>query len=207
VVISESAEAALLEEERRLIERAQGGDREAMRPIFERFAEPLYAGVILPRLGDAATAEDVLKDTFLTAIEKIGQFRWQGRTVYVWLRQIATNKVIDVHRRTARAGRLAHALAEELETTGVPVASADTALIHAEERRLNQVRIAQSMEALTARYREAIRLRLVEEKPREECAKAMNITVGNFDVLLFRAIRAFRKSFGELEGPGPGNGE
>ena len=197
-MISESAEAELLEEERRLVERAQGGDREAMRPIFERFAEPLYAGVILPRLGDAATAEDVLKDTFLTAIEKIGQFRWQGRTVYVWLRQIATNKVIDVHRRTARAGRLAHALAEELETTGVPAVSADTALIHAEERRLNQVRIACSMEALPARYREAIRLRLIEEQARDDCARAMNITVGNFDVLLFRAIRAFRKSFGQM---------
>src|SRR5689334_18305330 len=197
VVISESAEAELLEEERRLIERAQGGDREAMRPLFERFAEPLYSGVILPRLGDAATAEDVLKDTFLTAIEKIGQFRWQGRTVYVWLRQIATNKVIDVHRRTARAGRLAHALAEELETTTAPTVTADAQLISQEERRINQARIAEAMKALPARYQEAIRLRLIEEKPREECATTMKVTVGNFDVLLLRAIRSFRKNFGD----------
>ena len=199
-MISEQAEAQLLEEERRLIERAQAGDRDAIRPLFERFAEPLYSGVILPRLGDAATAEDVLKDTFLTAIEKIGQFRWQGRTVYVWLRQIATNKVIDVHRRTARAGRLAHALAEELETTTVPTTSADVALISAEESRINRGRIATAMEALSPRYREAIRLRLIEEQPREACAAAMKVSLGNFDVLLFRAVRAFRKSFGNPMG-------
>jgi RNA polymerase sigma-70 factor (ECF subfamily) len=46
----------------------------------------------------------------------------------------------------------------------------------------------------------AIELRLVQELSREECAKRMNVTIGTFDVLLFRAVRAFRKHFGEREG-------
>lgn len=186
-----------LEEERRLVERAQAGDRNALRPLFERYADPLYSGVILPRLGDSAAAEDVLKDTFVTAIEKIAQFSWQGRSVYVWLRQIAVNKVIDVHRRSSRAGRFLQALAEELPSETPPEASADEALIAEQERQRSRERIQTAMDALLPRYREVIVFRLVEELSREECAKRLGVTVGHFDVLLFRAIRAFRREFGE----------
>lgn len=190
------AEAARLEEERRLIERAQRGDRDALRPILERYAQPLYAG-ILPRVGDVATAEDVLRDTFLAAMEKIGSFQWQGHGLYGWLRQIAMNKVMDVHRRTRRAGRLALALAEELPRETSRDEAADSTLIAEEERRRSAVKIQAVLGVLLPRYREAIQLRLVEELPREECARRLGVTIGHFDVLLFRAIRAFRKRFGD----------
>jgi RNA polymerase sigma-70 factor (ECF subfamily) len=198
-VANETAERERLEEERRLVERAQAGDRNALRPLFERYADPLFSGVILPRLGDSAAAEDVLKDTFVTAIEKISQFSWQGRSVYVWLRQIAVNKVIDVHRRSSRAGRFLQALAEELPHETAPEQGADETLIAEEERRRSRARIHGAMESLLPRYREAIELRLVEELSREECAKRLGVTVGHFDVLLFRAIRAFRREFGDKE--------
>jgi len=50
---------------------------------------------------------------------------------------------------------------------------------------------------LKERYRIAIELRLIQELPREDCAKRLGVTIGTFDVLLFRAVRAFRKQFGE----------
>jgi RNA polymerase sigma-70 factor (ECF subfamily) len=53
------------------------------------------------------------------------------------------------------------------------------------------------MGQLQERYRQAIELRLVQELSREECAKRLGVTIGTFDVLLFRAVRAFRKHFGE----------
>lgn len=193
---SDAAEAARLEEERRLVERARAGDPDALRPIFERYAEPLYGTVILPRLGDVVAAEDVLRETMLTAIEKIHQFVWQGKGIYGWLRQIAMNKVMDTHRRAKRAGRLAQALAEELPVETEPEELAEARLIAEEERRRAARRVAATLEALPPRYREAISLRLVEEFSREECARRMNVTVGHFDVLLFRAVRAFRKHFG-----------
>jgi len=198
-VASDTAERERLEEERRLVERAQAGDRNALRPLFERYANTLYSGVILPRLGDTAAAEDVLKDTFVTAIEKIEQFTWQGRSVYVWLRQIAVNKVIDVHRRSSRAGRLLQALTEELPHETAPEEAADETLIAEEQRRRSRDRIGSAMDAILPRYREVIVLRLVEELPREECARRLGVTVGHLDVLLFRAIRAFRREFGEKE--------
>ena len=195
----EAATASELEEEQRLIERAQHGDLDAMRPILERYAQPLYATVILPRLGDAATAEDVLRDTMMTAVEKIQRFTWQGKSIYPWLRQIAINKVFDVHRHTKRTRKLADALSQELPgETGVDD-GADHALIADQERRSHRDRIDVTMTAIPERYRLAIQLRLVEELTREECAVRMQVAIGTFDVLLFRAVRAFRKKFGDRE--------
>lgn len=193
---SDAAAADKLERERRLVEEAKQGNLDAMRPIFEQYSGPLYSTVILPRLGDAATAEDVLRDTFVTAIEKIDSFRWTGRSIYAWLRQIAVNKSYDVHRRSKRALELANAVAAETPSSTPLERRADVELITAEEQRLNRARIDTTLQSINERYREAITLRLVEELPREECARRMDVTVGTFDVVLFRAVRAFRKTFG-----------
>jgi RNA polymerase sigma factor (sigma-70 family) len=196
---SEVATAFELEEEQRLVEEAQRGNLDAMRPLLDRYASPLYGTVILPRLGDRATAEDVLRDTLVTAVEKIQRFTWQGKSIYPWLRQIAINKVFDVHRGIQRSRRLADALARELPAETDAADAADAVLIADQDRRDNRARIDRTLAAMPERYRVAIELRLIEELSREDCARRLAITVGTFDVLLFRAVRAFRKRFGERE--------
>ena len=186
-----------LVEEQRLIEEAQQGNLDAMRPILERYAQPLYGTVILPRLGDAASAEEVLRDTLATAVEKIKRFTWQGKSIYPWLRQIAINKVFDVHRQSKRSRKLADAMAHEIAVETDPTSHADAQLMADQERRAHRDRIDDTMVLLQDRYRQAIELRLVQELSREECAKRLGVTIGTFDVLLFRAVRAFRKHFGE----------
>jgi RNA polymerase sigma-70 factor, ECF subfamily len=113
------------QEEQHLIAQAQAGDMTALRPLFSQYADPLY-GAILPRLPSAAAAEDVLRETFLVAIEKIGTFRWEGRGIYGWLRQIALNKVRDVHRRAQRTVRILGRYADE--TSAVTDEGAEDAL-------------------------------------------------------------------------------
>jgi RNA polymerase sigma factor (sigma-70 family) len=190
-------ERAELDEEQRLVEEAQRGNLDAMRPILERYAQPLYGTVILPRLGDAASAEEVLRDTLATAVEKIKRFTWQGKSIYPWLRQIAINKVYDVHRQSKRSRRLADAMVHEVAVETDPDTHADAQLMADQERRAHRSRIESTMGELQDRYRMAIELRLVQELSREECARRLNVTIGTFDVLLFRAVRAFRKHFGE----------
>jgi len=186
-----------LEQEQRLVEEAQQGNLDAMRPILERYAGPLYGTVILPRLGDAASAEEVLRDTLATAVEKIRRFTWQGKSIYPWLRQIAINKVYDVHRQSKRSRRLADAMVHEIDVETDPASHADAQLIADQERRAHRERIDETLQQLQDRYRTAIELRLVQELPREDCARRLGVTIGTFDVLLFRAVRAFRKHFGE----------
>ncbi len=195
-VASEAATAVELEEEQRLVEEARNGNLDAMRPLLERYAAPLYGTVILPRLGDAASAEEVLRDTLATAVEKIGRFTWQGKSIYPWLRQIAINKVYDIHRQSKRSRRLADAMVHEVAAETDPTTHADAQLIADEERRAHRERIDATLAQLADRYRSAIELRLVQELSREECARRLEVTVGTFDVLLFRAVRAFRKQFG-----------
>lgn len=201
---SEPATQFELEEEQRLVEEAQRGNLDAMRPILERYAQPLYGTVILPRLGDAASAEDVLRDTLATAVEKIKRFTWQGKSIYPWIRQIAINKVYDVHRQSKRSRRLADAMVHEVSAETDPETHADVQLMADQERRAHKARIDEAMGELQERYRTAIELRLVQELTREECAKRLGVSIGTFDVLLFRAVRAFRKHFGERTEPTPG---
>jgi RNA polymerase sigma factor (sigma-70 family) len=186
-----------LEQEQRQVEEAQQGNLDAMRPILERYAQPLYGTVILPRLGDTSSAEEVLRDTLATAVEKISRFTWQGKSIYPWLRQIAINKVYDVHRQSKRSRRLADAMVHEVAVESDPESHADAQLIADQERRAHRDRIDEAMDQLQDRYRTAIELRLIQELPREECARRLGITIGTFDVLLFRAVRAFRKQFGD----------
>jgi RNA polymerase sigma-70 factor (ECF subfamily) len=197
-VASEPATTELeLAEEQKLVEEAQHGNLDAMRPLLDRYATPLYSTVILPRLGDAVTAEEVLRDTLATAVEKIRRFTWQGKSIYPWLRQIAINKVFDVHRQAKRSRRLADAMAVEVEVESAPESHADALLIADQERQAHRARIAAALAQLGERYRVAIELRLIQELSREDCAQRLGVTIGTFDVLLFRAVRAFRKQFGE----------
>jgi RNA polymerase sigma-70 factor (ECF subfamily) len=187
----------LLSREKRAIERAQGGELSALEPILAQHAEALFA-CILGRVGERAQAEDLLKDTFLTALERIRSFTWQDRSIYHWLRQIALNKTLDHHRAVGRRKRLCQSLRSELGVSVEPVGHSPQAALSAEEeRRIAEQRIGATLAGLHPRYAEVIRLRLCDERPRVECAAALGVSVETFDVLLFRAVRAFRKAYGE----------
>ena len=186
-----------LDRQKELIERAQSGETEALWDLFAQYADVLYGRVILPRLGDPDGARDVLKETFLQAIRKIDTFRWKGVSIYGWLRRIAVHKVMDRHRKNGRFNRLVERLTAETETVGPTCRLADEQLIAAEERRLNQKRVHEALDKINPRYGKALRLRLLEERSREECAELMEVSMGTFDVLFFRSVKAFKKVFGD----------
>ena len=121
-----------------LVARAQSGDQAALRSLLMQHSDALYSRIILPRVGNAPVAEDILKATMLTAIEKLDSFQWRDRSVYFWLRQIAANKVIDYHRSNQRSRKLVDRLQQESlpQTTPGP----ERALIAAQERQLNAKR-------------------------------------------------------------------
>ena len=194
---SKTADAERLEEERQWVEKAQSGETNALRPIFERYANALYSAVLLPRLLDPTAAEDVLRETFLVAVEKIRSFVWSGTSIYAWIRKIAVNKVIDLQRRAQRSHRLVKALALETPTESERSDGADERFIQEEQRQAHGTRIQSTLAKLSERYQRAIELRLVQELTRDECAAALGVKLGHFDVLFYRAVRSFRREFGE----------
>lgn len=180
-----------LEWELRCLAEIQRGNRRAFGELYAAFAAPLYAEVLLPRLGNPTAAEEALAETFRAALESLGTYKAQGTSLFGWLARIAANKATDVYRHRVR--------------TGKALASFDTLLAplrepgHDADRRLDQQRLRVAIDAalsdLSPRYRRAIELRMLEDLPRADCAQRMEISVGAFDVLLLRALRAFREAF------------
>lgn len=179
-------------DEESLLLRAQQGDRQAIATLFERYADALYGKVILPRVGVPAEAEDVLRETFLTLLEKIDQYTWRGIGLYGWLRRVAVNKIIDRARRRRREAPLPDE-PDRLPASEDP--TADQTFLEREDERHNKERVHATLSRINPRYAEAIRLRLLEELSREACAEKLGVTVGNFDVILHRALKAFEKTF------------
>ena len=192
--------AADLARERAWVERLRLGDVEALGPLFQRHADALLGRVIRPRLADEAACQDILKETFLTALERIDQFQWRSGGMGPWLRRIAVNKVRDLHRARGRHDRLNGAYQDHLAALhGSREPDAEEQLSWAQERAVAQRRIQETLKELNPRYARAIRLRLVQRESRTDCAEALGVSVSTFDVVLFRAVRAFRKAWGPVQ--------
>jgi len=175
-----------------VIDRLKQGDRAAAATLFEWFADGLYRRAILPRLPNRELAEDVLKDTFRLALERIEQFHPQGKSIFFWLRRIAVNRAMDVHRARKRARSIQDHKEAAIERTMAPPPPPPD---HAPEVAETKAQVHAALATLNPRYAQALRLRLLEDQDREECAAQMGVTLGNFDVILHRACKAFRKVF------------
>lgn len=195
------AAALTLDQEKRLVARALEGDGEAFGEIYDAFRTVIYSTVIYPRLNNSQAAEEVLQETFLIALKKLSQFRWQDRSILFWLRMIARNKV---HERLS-ADKRAYTVDESVlgyqpDNTFQPEnkAMAKETVLELREKILGV------MGELNARYRSAIELRLARRLTREECAKTLDVSMETFDVLFFRACKSFRekyiKKYGDISG-------
>jgi RNA polymerase sigma factor (sigma-70 family) len=181
--------------ERDWVVRAKRGDARVLGEIYEAFAARLFAHVLLPRLGDRAAAEEALAETFRTALERWPRYEDRGVSVYFWLARIAMSKAMDMHRDGSRTGRALvsfEALLGPLRTS-----PEDPAMASEREDLLAALRerVADVLGKVHERYGRALKLRIFEERTREDCAAALDVTVPTFDVIFLRALRAFRKAW------------
>ncbi len=183
------------DDDRELVERIQGGDGESFGVLYDRTRSWLLDFVITPRVG-RCDADDVLAETFTTALAKIGRFEWRGIGLLHWLAAIARKKAADRLRRRGRALRRETDAAVLVDVPdGTPTAEAE--MIHREAQAATRERVAAVLVGLRPRYAEALRLRLLEGRERDECAAALGISTPTFDVLLYRATRAFARAWSD----------
>jgi RNA polymerase sigma-70 factor (ECF subfamily) len=184
--------------ERQVLERAREGDAVAFSELYRAYAPEVYRRILLPRLGDPSAAEDALAETFRAAFERLATFEQRDKSIRSWLSRIAVNKVTDMYRARAVSGRALSNFEAMLGPLVEPMIAPEDAL--AERRDVEWVRgaIQEVLDRITPRYRAAIELRFFEEKSRQECAESLDVKLGTFDVLLLRALRAFRKEWDVL---------
>ena len=177
------------------------GDAAAFAELYRAYAGLVYARVLLPLLRQPAAAEDALADAFERAHDTLRQVRIDDRSIFFWLARIARNRALDMQRRS-NVERLAAAKLEAgFMALSLAQPDAESALSASDEELGNASRIKHVLTRLHPRYGEALRLRILEERSREHCAAALGVTVPTFDVVLLRALRAFRKCWQELETP------
>lgn len=178
-------------DEREVVARAQKGDRAAFERIYRAYAPTLYSWVLVPMLGDRDDAHDCLRETFLAAHRALPEYQWRPSGIFGWLKVLAKNKARDLLRASGRRQRLRGAFAEHLDVLVPENPGAGEEEVHRQQLR---ARIETVMETMNPRYAEVLRLRLLEERSREECARRMDVKIGTLDVLLYRACKAFAQA-------------
>ena len=187
-----------IQEERAMVEALQRGERQAAALLYETFSGVLFRKVILSRLPYVDQAEDVLCETFRIALEKIDTYTVVDRSIFFWLRRIAINLVIDTYRKQVRKRELAERILAR-DAVGMVVGTdsqtAEDSLIDSEHIEDTKDMVHRALEKLNPRYAMALKLRLLEDRSREECALELEVSVSTFDVLFHRACKAFRDNY------------
>jgi RNA polymerase sigma-70 factor (ECF subfamily) len=179
-------------DEQELCERARTGSRIALGQLLEKHGSRLYRSVLLPRLGSVDAAEEALAITYSKVVERFSQFEWQAVGVYPWLRMVAMHVAIDMLRARKREVLFEPSdLERELDLGQRSDTSADQLEEH--DLAVARQRVAVLLDQLHPRYAEAIRLRVLEARSREDAAQKLGVTVGTFDVVMHRALGALRK--------------
>jgi RNA polymerase sigma-70 factor (ECF subfamily) len=173
------------------------GQQTAFGELYRVFAPKLYREVLMPKLGHAQLAQDALSDTFASFLEHHAELDAREQSLMSWLARVASNKATDMHRKRAR---LLRSLAS-FESLLAPLSASPTTDGTFEDRELRELsalQVTRTLHVLNPRYRRALELRFFEEQPRERCAELLEVKLGTFDVLLLRALRAFRREWEQL---------
>ncbi|WP_018331287.1 RNA polymerase sigma factor ShbA [Actinomycetospora chiangmaiensis] len=173
-----------------LVDRARTGDRGALEQVL-RVVRPLVVRYCRSRLGRTATsageADDVAQEVCLAVLRALPDYRDQGRPFLAFVFGIATHKVADAHRGTARRPVPVEVTHDRADPDDGP----ETLAV----RRAGEPGLLRVVAALPARQREVLHLRVVLGLSAEETAAAIGSTAGAVRVAQHRALATLRRSF------------
>jgi RNA polymerase sigma-70 factor, ECF subfamily len=86
---------------RRLVERGQQGNREALEELYLIHFDRIYSYLHMS-VGNRHDAEDLTTQVFVKMLESIGKFRWRSAPFSAWLFRIAHNLAMDHFRANKR---------------------------------------------------------------------------------------------------------
>lgn len=179
---------------RELVERARGGDGEAFGALYDRYVDTVYRYVYY-RAGTPALTEDIVSDTFLRALRRIGSFQWQGADFGAWLTTIARNLLAD-HFKSSRY-KLEVPTAELLDHATSPEPAAESVVLDRE----TTTTLLSAVRQLPGVQQECVVLRFLQGMSVAETAAVMNRSEGAVKALQYRATRALADLLAEAGRP------
>jgi RNA polymerase sigma-70 factor (ECF subfamily) len=188
-----------------LLARAGAGDAAARSALLALHRQRLRQMIALrmdPRLRSRIDPSDVVQDALIDAHHHLGEYL-EERPIpfYPWLRQLAFNRLLDLHRRHMLSQKRSvlreqhdllplsdESLTNLAEQFVASASSPSEKAMRAEE--CDRVRAA--LVELAERDREILVLRYLEKLNGEETAAVLGISVGAVKVRHFRALERIR---------------
>ena len=170
-----------METERQLLEAIEGGERAALRRLYDRYAGYAMA-VGLRYVPDRDEVRDVMQDSFVRILTSISQFNYHGEgSLKSWVGRIVSNRSVDYlrqHQRFTTVDTIPDEPddPEEPDIGGVPPDA-----------------LTEMIGRLPANYRTVLNLYVFEERSHREIARLLGIKEITSSSLFFRAKKMLAK--------------
>jgi RNA polymerase sigma-70 factor (ECF subfamily) len=188
VVVSSARSAAAGDDDVRLVERAAGGDREALGALYDRFA-PVLRAVARRMLQGEREAEDLVHDVFLEAWRNAGDYDRARAPVRAWLLLVLRSRALD---RVSAARRARQAVDGARAEPGPPERE-DPALAP------DRAAAVRALAALPTEQRRVLELGYCEGLSASEIARITEVPVGTVKSRLAAGLAKLRARFEEPE--------
>jgi RNA polymerase sigma-70 factor (ECF subfamily) len=194
-----------------LLQHAAAGDQAAWDALFERHQDRLRRMAMLrmdPRLQGRVSPSDVIQETYLQAAAALADYlRRPDAPFYFWLRGIARNKLLQLHRDHLRAekrdARREATLESPADTRSVALAAMlaadDTLPSAAADRSELQRHLRDALERLEPLDREVLALRHFEQLSNAETAELLEITPAAASKRYLRALERLKEILSPAE--------
>ncbi len=197
----------------RLVELARQGDLSATKELFSRHRARLKRMIAIyldPRLAPRVDPSDVLQETLANAARRLPNFpRDRPGGFYPWLRQIARDRLVDVHRRHIRSEK--RSIEREVrQGVCVPPSSAmrlaDQLVSNATSPSEHYARlerrelISAALDRISESYREILLMRFVEQLSPREIADLLEISESAVKSKLWRALEKLQNLIDPQQG-------
>ena len=169
---------------RRLVERAQQGDRGALEELYLIHFDRIYSYLHMT-VGNRHDAEDLTTQTFLRMLESIGKFRFQSAPFSAWLFRIAHNLSMDHFRATRRV----QPEEDVPEPVGSEQDSAELEAMHS----IGRQSLLEMIDTLSDEQQQVLTLKFVFNFSNAEVATILGKTEGAVKSLQHRALVSLQK--------------
>lgn len=171
-----------------LIEKCKQHDRKAQMELYRKYCDGMF--IVANRyMKDTAAAEDALQEAFIKAFQKLDQFKGDV-TFGAWLKRIVINRCLDVIK--SRKMEL-----DTMDDRVLHIADSDEEWQVADETTVEEVYAA--IEKLPDKYREVMKLYLLEGFDHQEISEIMNISESASRTNLHRGKIQLKKMLKHLD--------
>jgi RNA polymerase sigma-70 factor, ECF subfamily len=173
------------------VERAQKGDAEAFRVLVERYSPRLFR-LVWRIVGEEASAEDAVQETFLRAYRALPRFDAKSQ-FGTWLHRIAANTAIEILRKRQRQ-QSRRGAEEEADDAPSREPGPDRRALSQEVDRA----VREALDGLSPVERAAFVLRHYEERSIAEVCDTLGLRESAGKQAVFRAVKKLRRALEPL---------